>query len=132
MITLREFRSYLGELVGGHPFYNTKVKEALDRRSDVFISIYEENDKLEKRIKELESLPSFIPITTAEAVGHILKELKKDKSPGSFYDAYHANISMSFYDECLKQKVKISQKSGIKLINAAATRFLDLWISQVK
>jgi hypothetical protein len=46
--------------------------------------------------------------------------------PGSFYDAYHANISLSFYDECLEQKVKISRKDMIRLTNAEATRFLAL------
>lgn len=90
--------------------------------------LYAENTQLRKEIEELILLkPS---ISTEQAVMHICRELKADKGVMScgFYDAYQSSIALAFYDECRKQKIRISHKNLHKVSNDAADRFLKLWI----
>ncbi len=55
------------------------------------------------------------------AIKNLTKELKKDKSEGSYYYSWQANIAMAMYDEF---KGTIS----LKKCNNGAKRFLDLLI----
>ena len=53
----------------------------------------------------------------------LVEELKKDKSPGSYYYSWQANIAMAMYDEL---DGKITKEEA----NRGAIRFLELLIRQ--
>lgn len=61
------------------------------------------------------------------AIGRLCEELEKDKSEGSYYYAWQANIAMAFQDEYRKE-LGDSPKMRVfihEISNAAAKRFLD-------
>ena len=62
----------------------------------------------------------------------ICEELAKDKSEGSYYYSWQANIAMSFVDEfnrqCENQPIHIISQMVHKIANNAAKNFLDLLI----
>lgn len=53
----------------------------------------------------------------------LIKELKKDKSEGSYYYGWQANIAMAMYDEL---DGKITKEEA----NRGAIRFLEMLIRQ--
>ena len=77
-------------------------------------------------------------MTTKDAVNHLTNELGKDKSEGSYYYTWQANIAMAFYDEFEKQsdlhekftKWLMLENGVHEIANKAAKNFLDLLISQ--
>lgn len=68
-----------------------------------------------------------------KAIKVITEELEKDKSPGSYYHTWQANIAMAFYDElCIYEfgsRVDIEKSEMALLCNRAANRFLNLLIN---
>jgi hypothetical protein len=71
-------------------------------------------------------------MTTKDAINHLTTELAKDKSEGSYYHTWQANIAMSFYDEFSREHP--DNYGTFKLLhqiaNQAAKNFLDLLISK--
>lgn len=71
-----------------------------------------------------------LDITLAQAVGRLVEELNKDKSEGSYYYSWQANIAMAFYDiynfeERRYNSVCHTSDELHKLSNKAAKRFLE-------
>lgn len=64
-----------------------------------------------------------------EAITTLTEELSKDKSEGSYYYSWQANIAMSFYDELITHefgsRIDIDKSEAISICNKAAKRFLD-------
>lgn len=73
------------------------------------------------------------PAPMPNAVDTICTELKKDKSPGSYYHTWQANIAMAIYDEFTEEefgtRIDIHKDQLITVANQAAKRFLDNLIS---
>ncbi len=68
-----------------------------------------------------------------KAVERITTEMKADKSEGSYYYSWQANIAMAFKDEADEYidqagTALMSRKDFHDLANTAAKRFLDLLI----
>jgi hypothetical protein len=69
-----------------------------------------------------------------EAIKTLREALSNDKSEGSYYYAWQANIAMSFYDAYMKEFGQGSDwplpHEIHKIANNAAKNFLDILISQ--
>ena len=65
-------------------------------------------------------------MTTEEAVKTITSEIKKD---AKLRESYIKNISMAFYDECVKNQVDDDLPLPLlkKIAHKAAENFLDNW-----
>jgi len=58
-------------------------------------------------------------------IKELVKELRKDKEPGSYYHSWQCNIAVAFQDEFNRSYVK----NGVhEISNQAAKNFLDLLI----
>ena len=67
--------------------------------------------------------------SVAKAIERITTEMSLDKSPGSYYYSWQANIAMAFVDEChrLDPVTKKWDKEVLhRVANNAAKNFLDL------
>ncbi len=65
------------------------------------------------------------------AVNTLIEELSKDKSEGSYYYSWQANIAMAFKDEFYRETLKGHTGNNVdvhKVANQAAKNFLDLLI----
>lgn len=60
-----------------------------------------------------------------EAVSVLVTELNADKSEGSYYHTWQANIAMCFFDECKEQGSQMESSALAKLCNDGAKRFLE-------
>lgn len=68
----------------------------------------------------------------------LIKELRKDKSGGSYYYGWQSNIAMSISDELDNNNIILSTKDGVftrkqqhKFVNDCAVRFLEVLIRDV-
>ena len=63
-----------------------------------------------------------------------LEDMRKDKSGGSLYYAWQANIAMAFYDEFMRQRndSEESAEDIHEIANNAAKNFLDMLIKPKK
>ena len=71
--------------------------------------------------------------TLQEAIEVLQKHLKEDKSEGSYYYSWQANIAMAFVDEVDRNFTEIKSKTSngiIETANQAAKNFLDLLIKE--
>jgi hypothetical protein len=63
----------------------------------------------------------------------LIKELKKDKSEGSYYHSWQANIAMAIYDEYQREKSKKSYLNNNdihRICNQGAENFINLIIKK--
>lgn len=61
----------------------------------------------------------------------ICDAMREDKTEGSYYYSWQANIAMSFFDQFLNDHEGVlTQRQVSEVANKAAKRFLDLLISQ--
>lgn len=68
-----------------------------------------------------------------KAVEILCDELSKDKSEGSYYYSWQANIAMAFKDEIARMKIQrnyLTSEDVHQASNQAAKNFLDLLISK--
>lgn len=73
-------------------------------------------------------------MNTKDAIDHLREDLSKDKSEGSYYHTWQANIAMCFYDECERfrkanHKKSITPRQFAEVGHNAAKNFIDLLIS---
>jgi hypothetical protein len=85
--------------------------------------------------KENDVYPIQPDITLQEAIKVLQKHLSEDKSEGSYYHSWVANIGMAFYDEMERVRLDVDNTEDNKydihkISNQAAKNFLDLLISQ--
>ena len=72
-----------------------------------------------------------------KAIEILCNALREDKSEGSYYYSWQANIAMAFYDECNRWREK-NERENIpataihEIANTAAKYFLDLLIAKPK
>ena len=72
-----------------------------------------------------------------QAVDVLCKALNKDKSEGSYYHSWQANIAVQFQDECHRWMERnntgvITKKGFHEISNNAAKEFLDLLTKEHK
>lgn len=69
-----------------------------------------------------------------EAIKVLQKCLREDKSPGSYYDSWKANIAMAFVDEIERMDEDMGRKfmysNRIEIANQSAINFLELLIKE--
>jgi hypothetical protein len=73
-------------------------------------------------------------ITLEQAISRLIKELQKDKTPGSYFYTWQSNIAMAFYNACREHRGPFSLKDRrlAEIANAAAINFLNSLCSQNK
>jgi hypothetical protein len=74
-------------------------------------------------------------ITVKQAVERLTKEFEKDKSEGSYYYVWQANIAMSIYDEFMRKAearsyIDFGNLDTHEICNDGAKNFLDLLIKK--
>lgn len=78
---------------------------------------------------EKEKITMCITPGIAVAVDKLRRSLKESKNGnGKFYETYKANIAACIADEVRAQKIKLSAAKLHTMANAAADRFLNLFI----
>jgi N-acyl-D-aspartate/D-glutamate deacylase len=72
---------------------------------------------------------SFEQMLTTQVWGNIVinaKEMRKDKSEGSYYYSWQANIAMAFFDQFMNDhEGALTTRQLHEVSNKAAKRFLD-------
>ena len=68
--------------------------------------------------------------TLEEAIKVLQKHLREDKSEGSYYYSWQANIAMAFYDEARRQYPETYAIDFHNVANLAAKNFLDNLIKE--